>query len=715
MHGRHALLALLLGATVSLATGAPANGSGPAPSGPPVAVQKPHTVPSPFGSREDPWYWLRDDQRKDSQVLAYLEAENAWHAKVMAPLAPLQQKLYEEIVGRLKQDDASVPARHRGYWYYTRYETGKQYPIHARRKGAMTAPEEILIDGNARAAGHGFYQLAALEVSDDGRWLAFAEDTVGRRQYTVRIKDLHTGALLPDVLENVEAMVAWAGDDATLVYIRKDSVTLLGDKVYKHLRGTPVERDPLVYAQDDDSFYLSVTKSKTDRFIFIDAQSTVSSEVRYADAHDPSLEFHVAIARERDHEYDLQDLGDRFVLRTNWQAKNFRIVEVPIAKVADRTAWRDLIPHRADAFVGDFDVFDDWLVVEERSGGLQKLRLHGWRNGRDFLVDAPDPTYVMGIGSNPETTSPTLRYTYSSPTTPTTTYDYSFADGQRQLMKRDPVLGDFDPANYVAEFRYATARDGTKVPVSLLYRKGTKLDGSAPLYQYAYGSYGLTSEPSFRSGILSLVDRGFVYAIAHIRGGEEMGRAWYEDGKLQRKRNTFTDFIDVTHFLVAEKVADPKRVFGMGGSAGGLLMGAVANLAPGDYRALVAHVPFVDVVTTMLDESIPLTTNEYDEWGNPAANRATYDYMLSYSPYDNVARQEYPAMLVTSGLWDSQVQYWEPAKWVAKLRTMKIGAQPLLLRTNMEAGHGGKSGRFERYREVAEEYAFVLWQAGIDR
>ncbi len=711
MRARFALRAVLLGAAMSVATAAPST----APESPPAAAQKPHVVPSPFGAREDPWYWLRDDQRKDPQMLAYLAAENAWHAKVMAPLAPLQQKLYDEIVGRLKQDDASVPVRHRGYWYYTRYETGQQYPIHARRKGSTSAPEEILIDGNARAAGHGFYQLAALEVSDDGRWLAFAEDTVGRRQYTIRFKDLQTGELLPEALENVEAMAAWAGDDATLVYIRKDPVTLLGDKVYKHVRGTPVERDPLVYAQDDDSFYLSVAKSKTDRFIFINAQSTVSSEVRYADAHDSRLEFKVAIARERDHEYDLHDLGDRFVLRTNWQAKNFRIVDVPIAKVSDRTAWRDVIPNRTDAFVGEFDVFDDWLVVEERSGGLQKLRLHGWRNGRDFLVDAPDPTYVMGIGSNPETTSTTLRYSYSSPTTPTTTYDYSFADGKRELRKRDPVLGDFDPAHYVAEFRYATARDGAKVPVSLLYRKGTKLDGTAPLYQYAYGSYGLTSEPSFRSGILSLVDRGFVYAIAHIRGGEEMGRAWYEDGKLQRKRNTFTDFIDVTHFLVAEKVADPKRVFGMGGSAGGLLMGAIANLAPGDYRALVAHVPFVDVVTTMLDESIPLTTNEYDEWGNPAASKAIYDYMLSYSPYDNVARKEYPAMLVTSGLWDSQVQYWEPAKWVAKLRALKSDDRPLLLRTNMEAGHGGKSGRFERYREVAEEYAFVLWQAGIDR
>ena len=682
---------------------------------PPSAEQHAHAVSSPFGSREDPWYWLRDDTRKDPRMIAYLQAENAWLAKAMAPLAPLQQKLYDEIVGRLKQDDASVPVRHRGYWYYTRYETGKQYPIHARRKGELDAPEEVLIDGNARAAGHSFYQLAALEVSDDGRWLAFAEDTIGRRQYTVRIKDLKSGEILPDTLENVEASLAWAGDDATLLYVHKDPVTLLGNKVMKHVRGTSVERDVLVYEQDDDSFYTSVSKSKTDRYLFIAAHSTVSSEVRYADAHDAKLKFRIAIPRERDHEYDLQDLGDRFVLRTNWQAKNFRIVEVPIEKVADRSAWRDVIAHRADAYVGDFETFDDWLVVEERSGGLQKLRVRAWKDGRNFLVDAPDPAYVMGLGANPETNTATLRYTYSSPTTPTTTFDYTLPTGDRRLMKRDPVLGDFDSANYLAEFRYATARDGAKVPVSLLYRKGTKLDGTAPLYQYAYGSYGLTSEPSFRSGILSLVDRGFVYAIAHIRGGEEMGRAWYEDGKLQKKINTFTDFIDVTRYLVAEKVADPKRVFGMGGSAGGLLMGAVANLAPTDYRALVAHVPFVDVVTTMLDESIPLTTNEFDEWGNPAADRKIYEYMLSYSPYDNVRRQAYPALLVTSGLWDSQVQYWEPAKWVAKLRTLKTDDRPLLLRTNMEAGHGGKSGRFERYREVAEEYAFVLWQAGIDR
>ena len=460
---------------------------------------------------------------------------------------------------------------------------------------------------------------------------------------------------------------------------------------------------------------MGLGRSKSDRFLFISVQSTVSAEWRYADPADPALNFKVAVPRERDHEYQLEDAGDRFVLRSNWQARNFRIVAAPIDKIADRSAWQDVIPHRADAFVESFEVFDDYLAVNERSGGLSKLRVRGWKNGRDFLLDAADPAYTMGFGSNTESATPLLRYIYTSPTTPATTYDYDMRTGERRELKREPVLGGFDSANYTAEFRFATARDGTRVPVTLLYRRGTKLDGTAPLYQYAYGSYGYSTDPTFRSAVLSLVDRGFVYAIAHIRGGQEMGRDWYEDGKLMKKVNSFNDFIDVTRFLVKEKVADPRRVFAMGGSAGGLLMGAIANLAPGDYKGIVAHVPFVDVVTTMLDESIPLTTNEFDEWGNPVSGKAVYDYMLSYSPYDQVSRQAYPAMLVTGGLWDSQVQYWEPAKWVARLRTLKTDSNPLLMRMNMEAGHGGKSGRFERYREVAEEYAFVLWQAGIDR
>jgi oligopeptidase B len=680
---------------------------------PPKAAQRPHVVTSPFGDRVDPWYWLRDDERKNPEMIAYLEAENDYMKAVMAPHRALEQKVYEEIIGRLKQDDASVPQRRNGYWYYSRYETGKQYPIFARRKGSLDAPEEVLIDGNVRAQGHDFYQLAGLEVSLDGRWAAVAEDTVGRRQYEIRIKNLDTGEFLPDVLTNVEPDIAWANDNRTFVYIRKDPQTLLGNKVYRHERGTSPDQDVLVYAQEDESFYMGVDKSKSDRYIYIASQSTVSSEYRYADANDPKLEFRVALARERDHEYQLEDLGDRFIIRTNWQAKNFRIVEAPKATVGDRKTWKDLVAHRDDAFIGGFETFDQFLAVSERSGGLQKLRVRSWDGKKNFVMDAADPAYVMGLGNNTEQNTTLLRYVYTSPTTPASTYDYDMATGERRLLKQEPVLGGFDSTKYVSEFRFATAQDGTKIPVTLLYRRGTPLDGTAPVYQYAYGSYGITSEPSFRSPVLSLVDRGFVYAIAHIRGGQEMGRHWYENGKLLKKKNTFTDFIDVTRYLVNEKIADPKRVFGMGGSAGGLLMGAVANLAPNEYRALIAHVPFVDVVTTMLDESIPLTTNEFDEWGNPSKDRAAYDYMLSYSPYDQVSARDYPAMLVTSGLWDSQVQYWEPTKWVAKLRSVKTDRNPLLLRTNMEAGHGGKSGRFERYREVAEEYAFILWQAGI--
>ncbi|NBX43636.1 MAG: S9 family peptidase [Gammaproteobacteria bacterium] len=679
---------------------------------PPKAEQRPYTVPAAFGERQDPWYWLRDDSRENAQMIAYLEAENAYLQAVMQPQQALQETLYQEIIGRLKQDDASVPYRKNGYWYYQRYETGKQYPIYARRKGDLDAPEEILIDGNQRAEGHDFYQLANIEISPDGRWAAIAEDTVGRRQYEVRIKDLFAGRFLPDALENVEPDLAWANDNKSLLYIRKDPQTLLGNRVYRHQRGAAVTDDVLVYEQADDSFYMGVEKSKSDRFIYIVSQSTVSSEYLYANADDAELKFQVVVTRERDHEYQLEELDDRFIIRTNWQAKNFRIVEVPIAEAADRSAWRDVIAHRADAFIDSFDTFNGFLAISERSGGLQKIRIKHWE-GSDFLLDAQDAAFTMALGTNPEQDTPILRYVYTSPTTPATTFDYDIRSGGRVELKREPVLGDFDSQNYRAEFRFVTARDGTQVPLTLLYRQGTPLDGTAPVYQYAYGAYGISSNPTFRSPILSLVDRGFIYAIAHVRGGQEMGREWYEQGKLKNKINTFTDFIDVTRYLVKEKIADPKRIFGMGGSAGGLLIGAVANMAPSEYRGLIAHVPFVDVVTTMLDESIPLTTNEFDEWGNPSVDPEAYRYMLSYSPYDNVSRQDYPAMLVTSGLWDSQVQYFEPTKWVARLRHLKTDQNPLLLRTNMEAGHGGKSGRFERYREIAEEYAFVLWQAGL--
>ena len=688
--------------------------AGPALS-PPRAAIRPHDVRSPFGTRSDPYYWLRDDSRSDGDVRAYLEAENAYRDAMLQQLAPLEKTLFEEIVGRIKQDDSTVPARRNGYWYYTRFETGAEYPLYARRKGALDAPEELLIDANVAARGHDFYQVTGLEVSQDDRILAWTEDTVGRRQCTLRFRNLVSGEDYPDCIENVEPDLAWANDNRTVLYVAKHPQTLLGYRVMKHVLGTPAGADVLVYEQDDESFYTVVYRSKTDRFIYIAAQSTVATEYRYADAGDAALAFRVALPRERDHEYHLHDLGDRFVIRTNWQAQNFRVMVAAIDAIGDRARWRDLMPHRADALVAGIDVFRSYLVVSERSGGLRRIRIRSWDGARECLIDAAEPACTMAPGTNDEVDTDTLRYVYASLTTPNTTFDYDMKTGRQLLLKRDPVLGGFDPAHYVTEFLWATARDGTQVPVSLLYRRGTALDGSAPLYQYAYGAYGLSTDPSFRVTALPLVDRGFVYAIAHVRGGQEMGRAWYENGRLLAKRNTFTDFVDVTRFLVHGKYADARRVFAMGGSAGGLLIGAVANIAPQDYRALVAHVPFVDVVTTMLDEGIPLTTNEYDEWGNPAASREFYDYILSYSPYDNVRAQNYPAMLVTTGLWDSQVQYFEPAKWVARLRALKTDPNPLVFRTNMEAGHGGKSGRYQRYREIAEEYAFVLEQAGMAR
>ena len=680
----------------------------------PRAALRPYEVASPFGTRIDPYYWLRDDERKDPDVLGYLAAENAYRDARLAPLAPIEDRLYAEIIGRIRQDDSSVPARRNGYCYYTRFETGSEYPIHARRAATPSAPEEILVDDNLAARGHEFYQTGALEVSPDNELLAWAEDTVGRRQFVVRFRNLKTGESYADRLLNAEPDIAWANDNRTIVYVEKHPETLLGYRVRKHVLGTPQASDVLIYEQEDESFYTGVYKAKSERFIYIVSQSTVSSEYRYAEANDPKLEFHLALPRERDHEYQLQDIGERFIVRSNWQAANFQVFEVAIDSVGDRSAWRVLLPHREDAFVARIEAFRGFLVVAERSAALRKIRVRSWDGAREFLIDATESAYTMALGTNDESDTDTLRYVYSSLTTPSTTYDYDMRTGERVLLKREPVEGGFDSANYATELRWARARDGAQVPVSVLYRRDTALDGSAPLYLYAYGAYGLSQDPSFRSSVLSLVDRGFVYAIAHVRGGQELGRLWYDSGRLLKKRNTFTDYIDVTRFLVAKGYADAKRVFGMGGSAGGLLIAAVANLAPADYRALIAHVPFVDIVTTMLDASIPLTTNEYDEWGNPAAERGVHDYILGYSPYDNVVAQAYPAMLVTTGLWDSQVQYWEPAKWVARLRTLKTDSNLLVLRTNLEAGHGGQSGRFRRYREIAEEYAFVLAEAGLN-
>ena len=680
---------------------------------PPIAAVRPHAVKSPHGERTDPYYWLRDDERANPEVLAYLRAENAYREGRMAPLKALENALYEEIVARLKQDDSTVPYRKNGYWYNTRYETGKEHPIFARRKDSPGAAEEILLDANLLAAGHDFYQIGAVEVSPDSNWLAFCEDTLGRRQFAVRIKDLRSSELQAPGISNAEADLVWAADSRTLLYVEKDPETLLGIYVKKHVVGEDCARDRLVFEQTDKSFYTGVSKSKSDAYVFIHMESTLSSEWRYARSDDPALNFQVFLPREPDHEYELEHLGDSFIVRSNWQARNFRLAQAPIAAMSDRAGWAELVAHRDDVFIEEFDVFEHFIALSVRSGGLSKIIIKPL-SGDEFFIASEEAAYSTTISINPEMDTELVRYVYSSLTTPTTVYDYNVRTGEQLLRKRDPVLGSFDPKNYQTELKFATARDGARIPISLVYRKGFKRDGSAPLLQYAYGAYGLCTDPVFSSSRLSLLDRGLVYAIAHVRGGQEMGRAWYDAGRQLNKLNTFNDFIDATRALVAQGYAAADKVLAMGGSAGGLLMGAIANMGAEHYRAIVAQVPFVDVVTTMLDDSIPLTSNEYDEWGNPSQARH-YTYMLGYSPYDNVAAQPYPAMLVTTGLWDSQVQYYEPVKWVAKLRAAKTDAHALLLHVEMDAGHGGKSGRFQRYREIAMEYAFILDQCGIDR
>lgn len=679
---------------------------------PPVAKTEPYTVKSPNGDRIDPYYWLRDDTRSKPEVIDYLKAENAYTTTMLAHTQAAKDLLFKEMVARIKQDDSSVPYRKNGWWIYTRFEQGKEYPIHARRHGTLDAPEEILLDVNQLGAGKGFYQVGSWEPSPDGTQLVYADDTSGRRQYVLRFKDLSKGQMWPESIANVEAYTVWANDNRTVLYVEKNPQTLLGFRVRKHVLGTDPASDPVVYEEKDSTFYLGIGKSRSDRFLWIGLNSTVSTEWRYADANDPNLVFKTVLPRERDHEYQVQDHGDEFFILTNWNARNFRIMRAPIAKVGDRANWVEWVAHREDALLASMTVLKDHVAINERSGGLAKIRIKSIKDGASQLLAFDEPAYTAFTGANPEFDTSTLRIVYTSPQTPRSTYDLDLITGERKLMKRETVLGGFDRENYVTEFRFAPARDGAQIPVTLLYRKGLKRDGSAALYQYGYGSYGGSMNPAFDDEVLSLVDRGVVYALAHIRGGEEMGRHWYESGRQLQKKNTFNDFIDVTGFLVREGYAAKDRVVAQGGSAGGLLMGAVANLAPKSYRAIVADVPFVDVVTTMLDESIPLTTNEFDEWGNPK-QKAFYDYMLSYSPYDNVTAQDYPAMLVTTGLHDSQVQYFEPAKWVAKLRATKTGNSPLMLLTNMEAGHGGKSGRFRRLEEVALSYAFFLDQLGI--
>lgn len=721
---RIALLAMPILTSLSLMSVSPAAHA--ATPVPPDAEQRPHTVTAPHGAaREDVYYWLRDDAREDPAMLAYLNAENAYADAMLAPLKSVEDRLYDEIVGRIQQDDSSVPYRDRGYWYYSRFETGKDYPVHARRadgagvdalsiqaanaRGDFSG-EQVMLDVNQLADGKDYYAVGDWDVTRDNRILAYADDTNGRRQYTVRFKNLETGEVYPDVITGVSANLVWADDNRTLFYVENDPETLLTVRVKKHVLGTPVADDVLVYEEKDDSFYMGIDRTRDDRYIVIGVGSTVSSELRYAPAENPET-FTVLAPRARDVEYDADHYGDRWVIRTNADAAtNFKLVTAP-SDATSRRQWTDLVPHRDDVYIEGYELFDGFTAIEERAEALTRVRVLK-RDGSDEFVQADEPAYAMGLSINSEPDTDWLRYSYTSLTTPATTFEVNTQTGERRQLKQQAVIG-YDPAHYVTERVWTTARDGARIPVSLVYRAGFERNGTAALLQYGYGSYGASMDPGFSVTNVSLLDRGMVYAIAHIRGGEEMGRAWYDDGKLLNKINTFTDFIDVTDDLVRRGYAAPDRVAAYGGSAGGLLMGAISNMAPEKYRAILSQVPFVDVVTTMLDPSIPLTTNEYDEWGNPEQTQY-YDYMLTYSPYDNLEAKAYPAMFVGTGLWDSQVQYWEPAKYVAKLRDLNTGEYPVVFRTNMEAGHGGKSGRFRRYRESAEMYAFMLHQLGLD-
>ncbi|TVQ41143.1 MAG: S9 family peptidase [Wenzhouxiangella sp.] len=678
----------------------------------PLAEQRPHVVSAPAGDREDPWYWLRDDEREDPDVLAYLEAENAYAEARLAHLSDLRETLFSELRGRIVEDDSTVPYLDRGFWYYARFEEGKEYPIFARREGSRDADEQIVLDVNRKAEEHAFYQVGGWDVSASGRYLAWLEDTVGRRQFVIRIKDLEDGSIRDTEISGVSSL-SWGGDDRFLYYVSNHPETLRSWQVRRlDLDADTPEAGELVHQEDDTAFYTGVGRSGSNEYVMIYLRSTVASEMRVLPTSDPEGEFAVFFPRERDHEYQADHLDDRWIIRSNYQAPNFRIMQVELAGHADRSAWQDVIAHDEDVFIHGFDALRGFLAVSERSDGLRRIRIHDWDSAESSILSFDEPAYAAYLSGNTDQDSDRLRFIYTSLTTPMQTWEIEVASGERELLKQNEVPGGFDMADYVTRRIWVTARDGEQVPVSLLHHRNTALDGSAPLYQYAYGSYGASSDPTFGTDRLSLVDRGFVYAIAHIRGGQEMGRRWYDDGRMLNKRNTFYDFIDVTRHLVDEGLVDGERVFAMGGSAGGLLMGAVANMAPELYLALVARVPFVDVVTTMLDESIPLTTNEFDEWGNPM-DPDYYAYMLSYSPYDNVTAHDYPAILVTTGLWDSQVQYWEPAKWVARLRATRTDDNPLLFHTNMDAGHGGASGRFRRLEERAMEFAFLLDLAGM--
>ncbi|WP_424364379.1 S9 family peptidase [Maribacter sp.] len=657
-------------------------------------------------TRVDDYYWMND--REDPEVISYLEKENAYYKKMTAHTKEFQEELFEEMKGRIKEDDASVPYKKNGYWYVTRYESGKEYPIYSRHKGTLDAPEEIMFNCNDMAEGHEFFNLGGIAISPNNKLAAFGIDTVSRRQYTIKIKNLETGEIYSDIIENTTGGSVWANDNTTLFYTKKDPVTLRSDKIYRHKFGTVAAEDQLVFHEEDETFGTYVYKSKSDKYLIIGSYSTLTSEFRTLNADTPLADFKVFSPRERGLEYSIAHYDDSFYVLTNKdKAKNFKLMKV--GEINTTAAhWEEFIPHRDNVLLEDIDIFKDFYVLSERENGLNKLKISRWDKSDSYYLPFESETYTAYVSTNPEFDTDTLRYAYNSMTTPSSVIDFNIQTKEKVVKKEQEVLGGkFKKENYYSERIWATARDGVKIPMSIVYHKDTKINARTPILQYAYGSYGSTIDPYFSTVRLSLLDRGFVYVIAHIRGGQYLGRQWYEDGKLLKKKNTFTDFVDCSTYLIENNYTSADHLYAMGGSAGGLLMGVILNKAPELYKGVIAAVPFVDVVTTMLDESIPLTTGEYDEWGNPN-EMAYYEYMKSYSPYDNVTPRKYPNILVTTGLHDSQVQYFEPAKWVAKLRDQKTDANLILFDINMDTGHGGASGRFESLREVAKEYAFLL-------
>ena len=673
---------------------------------PPIAKIIPRKLKKHKEIRVDNYFWLND--RENPEVIEYLNQENAYYQEKTAHTKDFQAQLFEEMKSRIKEDDQSVPYLYNGYYYITRFEKGQNYPIYSRKKESLSAKEEILFNCNEMAKDKPYFQLGALSISPDNKMALFSYDIVGRRIYTIQIKNLEDNTILEDKIENVTGSAVWANDNKTIFYSGKDDVTLRSDKIFKHKLGSKQADDVLVYFEKDETFNVEIAKSKSRKYLAIESGSTLTTEYQILDADNPDGEFKIFQKRVRGLEYSINHYGDSFYIMTNKdKAENFKLMKTPVDKTS-KANWVEVIAHRKDVLLEDIEIFKDFLVVEERENGLNKIRIMPWSGEGEYYLPFESETYTAYTTSNVDFDTDVLRYGYQSMATPSSIIDFNMKTKVKEIKKEQQVLGGkFDKNNYTEERVWATAGDGTKIPISMVYRKGLKKDGSNPLLQYAYGSYGHSMDATFSSTRLTLLDRGFIFAIAHIRGGEDLGRQWYEDGKLLKKINTFTDFIDCSKFLIAEKYTSPQHLYAEGGSAGGLLMGAVVNMAPELYNGVIAQVAFVDVVTTMLDDSIPLTTGEYDEWGNPN-DKKYYDYMLSYSPYDNILPQKYPNMYVSTGLHDSQVQYWEPAKWVAKLRALKTDDNFLFLDTNMDAGHGGASGRFEAIKELAKEYSFLL-------